>query len=581
MSDELDELKSRYERLKLLHQVNNVIHSTLDPRTALRLILGEAVRLMRASSGSVSLFNPTTGFLEIEASHGLPVQASKLKLRLGEGITGWVVRTGKPARVGDVSKDARYIMVRRNVSSELAVPLEVNGEVRGVLNVDSDRLNAFSAADQELLHELSFQAARVIHNTWLYEQLRLKARLFEALVSVGQTINSTLNLDDALRVITREACQLIAGKMSSLLLLDETREWLDLRASWGAGAGYLKKPRLSVGESLLGIVVRRKKPMQVENVQTSTRYQNVDVARREALVSLLSVPLVFGGQAIGALSVYSGQPHVFSNEEIRILSALADLSAIAIEKARLYERIVDVEEQMRQNEKLSALGLLAAEVAHEIRNPLTVMKMLYHSLDLQFPQGDPRARDAEIMGEKMEHLNRIVEHILDFARTAEPEFVPVNLNELIEELGLLTRHKLTQHNIQLVRKLQDDLAPVMADAPQLEQVFLNLILNAVEAMPGGGKLTIVSRALPAPEPGAGSGEVAVEFKDTGQGMTREQRARAFSSLLKTTRRKGTGLGLAIVARIIEAHRGRIEIRSSAGRGTTIAVVLPADGPNVT
>src|SRR5439155_6128412 len=138
----------------------------------------------------------------------------------------------------------------------------------------------------------------------------------------------------------------------------------------------------------------------------------------------------------------------FSNEEIRILSALADLSAIAIEKARLYERIVDVEEQMRQNEKLSALGLLAAEVAHEIRNPLTVMKMLYHSLDLKFPTDDPRARDVEMMGQKMDLLNKIVEQILDFASSTEPKLAPVNLNSLIEDLGLLTRHKLKNQNIE-------------------------------------------------------------------------------------------------------------------------------------
>src|SRR3989441_1803306 len=529
---------------------------------------------MLATCGSVALFNPTSGFLEIEASHGLPPSVSQLKLRLGEGVTGWVARAGRPAGVGDVSKDPRYIMVRRNVRSELAVPLEVNGVVRGVLNVDSDRLNAFTAENQELLQELGAQVAKVIHNTWLYEQLRLKARLFESLVSVGQAINSTLNLDDALQVITREACQLMEGKMCSLLMLEESREWLDLRASYGAGEAYLNNPRLSVAESLLGIVVRRKNPLQVENVQTSSRYQHVDIARGGGLVSLLSVPLVFGGQALGTLSVYTGAPHVFSNEEIRILSALADLSAIAIEKARLYERIVDVEEQMRQNEKLSALGLLAAEVAHEIRNPLTVMKMLYHSLDLKFPKGDPRARDAEMMREKMEHLNKIVEQILDFARTAEPEFVPVSLNELIEELGLLTRHKLTQQNTQLARKLEPELPPVMADAAQLEQVFLNLILNAVEAMPDGGKLTIASRTPPAPEGQEKPGHVVVEVRDTGHGMTKEERERAFTSLLNTTKPKGTGLGLAIVARIIEAHRGKVEIKSSPGRGTTIGITLP-------
>lgn len=574
MSDELAELKERYARLHLLYQVSNVIHSTLDPQEALQLILGEAVSLMRASSGSVILVNPTTGFLEIQAAHGLPANAARLKLRLGEGITGWVARHGLPARVGAVQDDPRYIMLDPSIRSELAMPLEVRGEIRGVLNVDSKRPEAFSAADQELLAELAVQASKVIHNTWLYEQLRLKARLFETLVSVGQTINSALNLDDALQVITQEASQLMGAKMASLLLLDDTGSWLDLRASHGAGEDYINKPRLSLEESLLGIVVRRKKPLQIENVQISSRYQNVAVARREGLVSLLSVPLIFSGQTTGALNVYMGQPHSFSNEEIHILSALAQLSAIAIEKARLYERVVDVEEQLRQNEKLSALGLLAAEVAHEIRNPLTVMKMLYHSLDLRYADGDPRAKDARIMGEKMDHLNKIVEQILDFARSTEPQFTQVNLNELIDDLGLLIRHKLRNQNIQLLRRPGADLPLVTADATQIEQAFLNLTLNAVESMPDGGKLTVTTRALRLPRTAVGPTHVVVEFKDTGEGMSEEMCQRAFSSLLSTTKKKGTGLGLAIVSRVIETHRGKVRIKSKPGAGTTISVTLP-------
>lgn len=576
MGDELSELKARYDRLNLLYQVGNVIHSTLDPQEALQLILGEAVRLMRASSGSTVLLNPTNDYLEIHASIGLPPSAAQFKLRVGEGLTGWVARTGKPARVGDVSQDPHYIMLRPEVRSELAVPLEVNGQVRGVLNVDSDRPDAFSAQDQELLEGLAVQAASVIRNTWLYEQLRLKVGLFESLASVSQTINSTLSLDDALRVITREACVLMHAKMCSLKLLDNSREWLDLRASFGASDAYLRNRRLSVEDSLLGVVVRRKKPLQVENVQTSSRYQQVDVAKQEGLVALLSVPLVYGGQAIGTLSVYTGQPYSFSNEEIRILSALAELSAIAIEKARLYERLVDVEEQLRQNEKLSALGLLAAEVAHEIRNPLTVMKMLYHSLDLRFPAGDPRAKDARIMGEKLEHLNKIVEQILDFARTTEPQLAPVNLNQLIGELGLLVRHKLNQQNIQLTPRLQADLPLVMGEAAQLEQAFLNLILNAAEAMPQGGALTITSRSIRLLRHNSRPTHVAVDFKDTGQGMSTEQRQRAFIAVLSSTKAKGTGLGLAIVNRVVETHRGKIKITSRPGAGTKVTVILPLD-----
>jgi signal transduction histidine kinase len=569
------DLPARYERLRLLYQVSKVIHSTLDPNRVLKRIVHEAVRITHATSGSIALLNPTTQLLEIQAARGIPAQAIELRLRLGQGITGWVARTGRPARVGDVRSDPRYVPVRPDVRSELAVPLEVQGEVRGILNVDSERVDAFTADDQELLTELAAQAAQVIHNTWLYEQLRLKARLFESLVSVGHTINSALNLDEALQAITREACLLMEARMCSLLLLDETGRWLRLGANYGAGKAYLNKPHLGVDESLVGVVVRLKRPLQELQVQSSGRYVHTDLAREEGLVSLLSVPLVFRQQAIGALNVYTAEPHVFSNEEIRILTALAELSALAIEKARLYERAVDVEEQMRRNEKLSALGLLAAEVAHEIRNPLTVMKMLYHSLDLRFPQGDPRARDAEIMGAKIQHLNQIVEQILVFARSAEPQLAPVHINPLLEELALLTRHKLAHQGVIVKHRLSPNLPTVVADAGQLHQVFLNLILNAAEAMPTGGRL-VVRSFLERPADGAPApASVCIEFKDTGTGMTREQQQRAFTAVLSSTKPQGSGLGLAIAGRIVEAHHGSIHIRSRPNRGTLITVRLPA------
>jgi signal transduction histidine kinase len=576
--DDLTELRASYDRLQLLYQVSSVIHSTLDPRQALQLILQEAVRIMRASSGSIVLVNPKNGMLEIETSTGLPAGADTLKLKPGEGITGWVARTGKPARVEDVRQDSRYIMLRRNIRSELAVPMEERGEIRGVINVDSDRLGAFSASDQELLEALAVHAVKVIHNTWLYEQLRQRTRMLGTLLKVSQTINSTLNVNETLQVITREACNLMEAKVGSLLMLDTTRAWLELRASYGAGEAYINKPPVSVEDSFLGIVVRRRKPMHLENVQVSGLYQNVNVARQEGLVSLLAAPLVYGDQSIGTLNVYFGQPHVFSNEEIHILSALAELSALAIEKARLYERIVDVEEQLRQNEKLSALGLLAAEVAHEIRNPLTVMKMLYHSLNLEFAPGDPRVKDDAILREKMDHLNKIVEQILDFARSTEPKLTPVDVNQLIEEQGLLTRHKLRNQNIQLARRLDPALPRVMADSTQLSQAFLNITLNAVEAMSGGGTLTITTRPVHAPRTSPAPTHVLIEFKDSGKGMPEEQRQKAFSSLLSTTKQGGTGLGLAIVGRVVETHRGKVTIRSTPGKGTTISITLPLTQP---
>ncbi|HCE05887.1 MAG TPA: histidine kinase [Verrucomicrobiales bacterium] len=555
------------EQLQRLYEVSRAIHSTLESTEALRLIVREAVSLMGASSGSLALVNPTTGLLEIAASEGLPEDASAMSLRPKEGITGWVAHHGEPLRIGDVSADERYISARPEVRSELAVPLFIEEDVRAVLNVDAESVDAFSETDQKLLEELARHATQVIVNTWQYEQHRQRAELLRSLVSVGQTINSNLHLDEVLESITREAAGLGRVKMCSLQLLDPSEEWLEMRAQFGAGTDYRQRPPLSVVESLMGSVVRRRKPMQVLNVQTSAQYQHPETARREGLVSLLCAPLVFGDQSLGTLSVYTEAPHVFSNEEVRTLSALAELSAVAIEKARLYERTVDVEEQLRRNEQLSALGLLAAEVAHEIRNPLTVMKMLYHSMELDFAEGDPRAEDARVLDEKMNHLDQIVDNIVKFARNAEPQMGPVDIPSLLDDLSLLTRHKLQHQQITLVREDAPDLPPVKGDATQLSQAFLNLILNAAEAMQHGGKLQIATTAV---EQG-----VTVTFTDSGPGMTEEQREYAFTGMLSSTKDKGGGLGLAIVAKVVEAHGGRVEVESAPDEGTRIILRLHA------
>ena len=555
------------EQLQRLYEVSRAIHSTLESTEALRLIVREAVSLMGASSGSLALVNPTTGLLEIAASEGLPEDASAMSLRPNEGITGWVAHHGEPLRIGDVSADERYISARPEVRSELAVPLFIEEDVRAVLNVDAESVDAFSETDQKLLEELAQHATQVIVNTWQYEQHRQRAELLRSLVSVGQTINSNLHLDEVLESITREAAGLGRVKMCSLQLLDPSGEWLEMRAQFGAGTDYRQRPPLSVVESLMGSVVRRRKPMQVLNVQTSAQYQHRETARREGLVSLLCAPLVFGDQSLGTLSVYTEAPHVFSNEEVRTLSALAELSAVAIEKARLYERTVDVEEQLRRNEQLSALGLLAAEVAHEIRNPLTVMKMLYHSMELDFAEGDPRAEDARVLDEKMNHLDQIVDNIVKFARNAEPQMGPVDIPSLLDDLSLLTRHKLQHQQITLVREDAPDLPPVKGDATQLSQAFLNLILNAAEAMQHGGKLQIATTAV---EQG-----VTVTFTDSGPGMTEEQREYAFTGMLSSTKDKGGGLGLAIVAKVAEAHGGRVEVESAPDEGTRIILRLHA------
>jgi signal transduction histidine kinase len=572
---DVESLRARSRQMEAINAAALRIHASLEPRHALQLLVSEAVRLTGATSGSLILLNPNSNLLEIETAIGLPRTAAVLRLPLGKGITGWVAKNGVPACVGDVRADPRYVMVRPEVRSELAVPLLVDNEMRGALNVDSEQINAFSSADEDLLNELARHAVIVVRNTWLFEQARRRTDLATALARIARVMNSAFGLDEVLQLIAREAVHLLNVKLSSVLMVGDDPACLDLRASHGAGPDYLGRGRLAIDESLVGVVLRRSKPLQVEDVRSSRLYQGTEVARREGLVSLLSVPLIFGGEARGVLNVYSGDRHTFSNEEIQTLSALAQLSSIAIERARLAERMARAEEELRRDDKLCALGLLAAEVAHEIRNPLTVMKMLYHSLDLEFPTGDPRIEDVRVIGEKMDLLNRIVERVLDFARHAEPRFEDVSLPEILDDLHLLTRQKLRSHNVELVLQTAGEIPGFRADPMQLEQAFLNLMLNAIEAMPQGGRLMIRSELT-----GAGPGrQVVLTFADTGTGLVSPPGPPSPGRLLGSTKARGSGLGLAIVTRVVETHRGQIEFASKAGEGTTVTIRFPLEARN--
>ena len=567
VSKRIAPVADKLRHYELLARVGHVINSSLDPAKVLDLVVREAVDIMRATSGSVILIDPHTQLLEIEVAIGLSAEAQQVKLAIGRGVTGWVAKTGQPLRVPDVTADARYVSLRQDIRSELAVPLMLEGALIGVLNVDSTRQNAFSTDDEELLVALANQAAQVIHNSWLYEAVAHNARKLEALFRLAQAIISSLNPEEILQRVTTDACELMQTKICSLMLLNHARDRLELRACHGASPDYSSKPPLMVDDSLIGTVVRRNKPVQVYNVQERDAFQHIELASRDGLVSLLSVPMAFGESVIGALNVYTSEPYRYSTQDIKILSTLASLAAIAIENARLHEKMVQVEEHLRQNERLSTLGLLAAEVAHEIRNPLTVMKMLFHSLELQFKADDPRARDVEVVAEKMDHLNKIVDQLLGYARSTEPKVEPVDVNELLEDVLLLTRQKLRQQRVELRTDFATQLPQVRVDRGQIEQACLNLILNAAEAMPDGGTLKISTSLRP-------SSFVLLTFTDTGVGMTPDQQKLLFEPFL-TTKTRGTGLGLAIVHKIIvDAHGGQIEVESVPGKGTTFRVLLP-------
>jgi len=532
------------------------------------------VRSTRADSGSFILINPNTGLLDIEASHGLSERAKKVKLRPGEGITGWVATTGKPLRTGDVRNEKRYVSINSKVCSEMAVPVEMRGQVVGLLNVDSTKPNAFSGTDEERLVDMASEAASWLDLAWEIDQLRLKGRQLTSLVDIAQMIISEMNLDEILEQITVQTSRLMKTRLCSVFLLNEDGSELVLRACHGGTKLYREKPNLSTEDSLLGGVVARHKAIAVVDVMKEKGYIQTDIARIERLVSMLAVPLTFGEKTIGVLTVYTQQRHRFSNDEIKLLTTLGDLSAVAIEKGRLLARVVDMEEKLRASERLSALGLLAAEIAHEIRNPLTVMQMLFHAL-VETQQMDATAqKDAELISEKMRQMNRILDQVLSFARSSEPIKEPVHAQQLIDDVFLLTRHKLLQQGIEVRSTIAENLPPFRADRAQVEQVLLNLILNAAEAMSQGGilRLSAVQEDL------NGRPHIALGVRDNGQGMSPEQIANLFAPFL-TYKDSGTGIGLAIVKKIMENHQSKVEVESKLGQGTRFKLSFPIADPN--
>lgn len=550
------------------------LRTLLHPQKALDRILVAAVRSTRADSGSFILINPNTGLLDIEASHGLSKRAKNVKLRPGEGITGWVATTGKPLRTGDVRKEKRYVSINAKVRSEMAVPVEMRGQVVGLLNVDSTKTNAFSGTDEARLIDMASEAAQWLDLAWEIDQLRLKGRQLTSLVDIAQMIISETNLDEILEQITVQTSRLMKTRLCSVFLLNEDGSELVLRACHGGTKRYREKPNLSTEDSLLGGVVKRRKAIAVVDIVKEKGYIQTDIARKEKLVSMLAVPLIFGEKTIGVLTVYTQQRHRFPNDEIKLLMTLGDLSAVAIEKGRLLARVVDMEEKLRASERLSALGLLAAEIAHEIRNPLTVMQMLFHALVETLQMDATSQRDAELIGEKMRQMNRILDQVLSFARSSEPIKEPVHAQQLIDDVFLLTRHKLLQQGVDVRSTVAEDLPPFRADRAQIEQVLLNLILNAADAMPQGGSLRLSASR----EDVEGEPHIAICVRDNGQGMSQEQIANLFAPFL-TYKESGTGIGLAIVKKILENHQSKVEVESRLGQGTRFKLFFPISDPH--
>ncbi|MDD4933576.1 MAG: GAF domain-containing protein [Methylacidiphilaceae bacterium] len=545
------------------------IQSLLNPRGVIRCFLRLALAKTQADSGSFVLLNPSTGFLDIEASIGLRKGAGRTKLRADEGVTGWVATTGRPMRIFDVQREWRYVAIDPRIRSELAVPVEVGSTVIGVLNVDSHRVGHFTQRHEQELVQLAGEAAQWLAMGWEIEGFRHKARQLGTLVEMAQTLVSQPGLDQLVDGVVRNAARLLAGARSFLFLLTEDKAHLVLRAAFGAGPGLPRGLAIPVDESVFSVVVKKGKPLSVLDLAEEPYVHCLELrSQGEGLRSLLAVPLSFADR-IGVLSVFMAERHRFSNSEIELLQTLADLSMVAIQKARLIQQIMKIEEGLRQSERLSALGLLATEVAHEIRNPLTVIQMLFYTLAEKFSDEPGVQKDVAVIGAKLRQMNRIAEQVLTLGRSAQPLVELLSVEEMLDEILLLVRHKLAAQGIQVEKSVSSPMPLLQGDRGQIEQALLNLILNAAEVMPKGGILGLDASVVERD----GIAYLALGVRDSGPGMTAKELEDLFVPFL-TRKTQGTGVGMAIVRKIMEDHRGKVEVDSVPGRGSRLSLLFP-------
>ncbi|MEK7205002.1 MAG: ATP-binding protein, partial [candidate division NC10 bacterium] len=257
-----------------------------------------------------------------------------------------------------------------------------------------------------------------------------------------------------------------------------------------------------------------------------------------------------------------------------------DGAVLAIEDVT--ERVA-LEREMQQAEKLVVVGQLAAGIAHQIGTPLNVISGSAEYLMMEWGTDRPRPHELEIIVAQTDRITTLIQQLLNFARPARMTMQPVKLNDLLREVVGLTEHQIAKERITVRTELQADLPDIQGDPNQLEQAFLNIVINAWHAMPAGGTLSLRTRSTSAANRPRRAGPripmgVEVIIADTGIGIPAEQLPRIFDPFFSTKGvGKGTGLGLAITRRILEDHRGTIGVSSEVGRGTTFTIWLPAEG----
>jgi len=408
------------------------------------------------------------------------------------------------------------------------------------------------------------------------ELARLKEKLEGAyyktktLYDIAQAVTSTLNFTEVLNTIVQQATKAMNAKACSIRLLDQEKRQLWIGAAYGLSQEYLSKGAVDLDKSLIDRGALRGKPVSVLDVTKDPGFQYPEEAKKEGIRSVLCVPLIVREQPIGVLRLYTGEIHRFTEEEVEFLSALASQGAVAIENARTYQRLEELEQ---------AKSEFVFTVAHELKSPVAAIQSILRVL-LEGYAGEIYEKQKELIARAEKRLISLQSLIRDLLalgalKGALPELkkTEVILNGVIKRIVETVTPEAEEKKITMELELPEKLVTIKGNEEDFERLISNLLENAVKYTPPQGKVQLQLTL--------GDHELQIMVSDNGIGIPPEALPRIFDEFFRAKNAKemgqeGTGLGLSLVKHIVERYGGKIEVNSKLGAGSTFKVVLPIE-----
>lgn len=577
-------LVSAARRLHVVQEIAQAITTSLDLERTLQTIIAETHRLVPFERAAVVLReNDLLRVVAVSDSFRQPATVIGQLFSLKESASGWAIQQRRvwSGGVTAVSQYPDTQLLCPPMASCLIIPLQFQGKVIGVFILGGQGLADPSTPDIDNLNQIVDQMAIAIEHARLFEAERRWSRRMAAISDACREISASLDLERTLSLVMDKGVETLPMDAGALFMVDPESQAYRVAVSHNLSPGHIAQITFAFEQGVPGWVVKHRQALIIPDAASDVRVH--PYVLQEGVKSVLATPLVAREQIVGVFNLYSKtKTNAFDDEAMRLAGVFAAQAAIAIENARLVEELrraaVELEarverrtRQLRQTqaqiiqaEKMAVVGRLASSVAHEVNNPLQAIAL---QLQLVVDDGvaDPVGRRLAIIQEELARIAGIVQRLLDFQRPTPGKRAPQNISALLDNVLSLAGKQLEQQNVTVIREEHADLKPILVVANQIKQVFLNLVLNAIEAMPEGGQLHICTQQS--------DDMLTIAFTDTGIGMPAEVMHQIFEPFF-STKTTGTGLGLAVSHEIISQHGGQLEASSRPGQGSTFTVRLP-------